>query len=101
MTTTFKKFGAVESVRVRSIPIGDPKLPRKAALIKKSFHEDRDSMNAYVVFEEEAGAKAALEFDGQEINGKKVHVDLAGNKEHDSKHSVFVGNLPFSMCLPV
>jgi len=55
-------------------------------------------MNAYVVFVDEAAAKAALAFDGQQLNGKAVHVDLAGNKEHDVQHSVFVGNLAFSMC---
>jgi hypothetical protein len=35
--------------------------------------------SAYVVFKTEEGAVAALAFNGQEINGKVVRVDLAGN----------------------
>ena len=45
----FSQYGKVESVRLRSIAFDNPKLPRKAALIAKNFHKDRDSVNAYVV----------------------------------------------------
>ena len=45
----FSSFGKVQSVRFRSVAFANPKVPRKAAFINGQFHQERDSMNAYVV----------------------------------------------------
>jgi nucleolar protein 12 len=96
LKAVFRPFGAVESVRFRSVAFDTTDVPRKVAFIQKKFHSERDSMNAYVVFVEAAGATAALAFNGKEIEGKVVRVDLADNsKKHEDDKSVFVGSLPF------
>lgn len=44
----FSKYGNVESVRVRGVPVADIRVPKKVAYIKKEFHPDRTSANCYV-----------------------------------------------------
>ncbi|KAL0296347.1 UNVERIFIED_CONTAM: RNA-binding protein 34 [Sesamum radiatum] len=78
----FAKFGEVESVRIRSVPIIDGKMPRKGAVIKKRINENGDRfvfcwsslshlvdfvalvdimcVHAYVVFKTEESAQASL-----------------------------------------
>ena len=97
----FKDFGTVENVRLRSIAVSkDGKLPVKVArrLYKQVVGS---SVNAYVVFESQEEAKAALVMNGHLVNGRHIRVDMCmppkGSKcSRDQKHSVFVGNLPFS-----
>jgi len=91
----FSQYGDVESVRCRSIAFQNPKLPRKAAYVLKNFHEQRDSMNAYVVFAQKESVEKALACNGQLIGDKHVHVDRAATPSVDHTKSVFVGNLPF------
>lgn len=45
LTRVFRAYGAVESVRFRSVAFDSLKLPRKAAFITKKFHAERDTMN--------------------------------------------------------
>lgn len=98
ITRVFTEFGEVESVRMRSFGASDPKLPKRAAFATKSFHTERDTCNAYVVFEELDAANKALSYNGKQINGRTVRVDLAGNgTSHDNTRSVFVGNLSFTV----
>lgn len=73
----FSQYGEVESVRCRSISFENPKLPRKAAFILKNFHQDRDSMNAYVVFKNKETVDKALAYNGELIGDKHVRVDRA------------------------
>ncbi|KAI0229200.1 hypothetical protein LSAT2_020397 [Lamellibrachia satsuma] len=92
----FIKFGAIESVRFRCAAPANPKLPKKAVVIKKEFHADRHNINAYIVFKEKSSAEAAISLNGHEIEGLHIRVDLAQkNKEHDHSRSIFVGNMPF------
>lgn len=44
----FMKFGQVESVRLRGIPVADVRVPKKVAYIKKQFHPDRTSLYCYI-----------------------------------------------------
>lgn len=44
----FSKYGNVEAVRVRGVPVADVRVPKKVAYIKKEFHPDRTSANCYV-----------------------------------------------------
>lgn len=62
------RFGAVQSVRLRSVPIRlDKKLPRRAAILAGRVSGDRGTAHAYVVFKEAAAATAALELNMKEV----------------------------------
>lgn len=103
----FSKFGDVESVRIRSVPITDTKTPRKGAVIRKQFHEAADSVHAYVVFKTEESAKASLSHNMAVVGDHHIRVDRAcpprkkmkGDEVslYDHKRTVFVGNLPFDV----
>ncbi|BFI08809.1 nucleolar protein 12 [Marchantia polymorpha subsp. ruderalis] len=99
LSTEFSQYGAVESARLRSVPIVDVKMPRRAAVITGNLNENRTSLNGYIVFKEEASAQAALAHNMKEFAGKHLRVDLAGSYssgvEYDRKRSIFIGNLPF------
>ena len=92
----FKKYGTVESVRFRSMTIGEGDLP---ARIARKTHKQLggNSLNAYVVFGSEEEAEKSLALNGTGVEGRHLRVDLAHRtKEHEHRRSVFVGNLPFS-----
>ncbi|KAJ0240625.1 hypothetical protein HA466_0222250 [Hirschfeldia incana] len=105
----FSKFGEVESVRIRSVPIVDSKRTRKGAIMLKQINEKASSVHAYVVFETEQSAEASLALNMSLIDGNHVRVDracpprkkLKGEGQdsllYDSKRTVFIGNLPFDV----
>ncbi|CAO2609336.1 RNA-binding protein 34 [Lemmus lemmus] len=73
-------------------------LTKKLAAIKRKFHPDQKSINAYVVFKEESAAAKALQRNGAEIaEGFRIRVDLASETTSRDKRSVFVGNLPYKV----
>jgi exonuclease VII large subunit len=104
-------------VRLRSIPIKvNANMPRRAAIISGAIDEQRGSAHAYVVFEDEAAAKAALSLNMQLWEGAHLRVDRAGvgkvgnsvpikdesgtftgegpySAVYESTRSVFLGNL--------
>lgn len=114
------RYGMVESVRLRSVPIKvDAKLPRKAAVASGAVDTARGSAHAYVVFSKESEAVAATAHNMQEWKGVHLRVDMAGvNKlqvkaaaktkgqaaaaeierqgpqvQYESRRSVFLGNV--------
>ena len=92
----FKKYGTVESVRFRSMTVGEGDLPARVA---RKTHKQLggNSLNAYVVFSSEEEAEKSLALNGTGVEGRHLRVDLAcRTKEHEHRRSVFVGNLPFS-----
>lgn len=103
----FSQFGEVESVRLRSVPILDSKLPRKNAILKGQIDDSHNSVNGYVVFKEEQSANAALTHNLAELDGNHIRVDRAyppskklkgeNHCTYDYKRTVFVGNLPFDV----
>nr|KYP38835.1 RNA-binding protein 34 [Cajanus cajan] len=103
----FKKFGEVESVRIRSVPIQDTKKPRKGAILAKKINDAADSVHAYVVFKTEQSAQASLSHNMTLVEGNHIRVDRAcpPRKKHkgesvplyDNERTVFVGNLPFDV----
>ncbi|XP_059656838.1 nucleolar protein 12 [Cornus florida] len=103
----FSQFGEVESVRIRSIPIIDSKVPRKGAIIKKQINDSIDSVHAYIVFKTEQSAQASLDHNMAVVGGNHIRVDracpprkkLKGEQPllYDNKRTVFVGNLPFDV----
>ncbi|CAK9173416.1 unnamed protein product [Ilex paraguariensis] len=103
----FSKFGEVESVRIRSIPLIDTKVPRKGAIINKKINDAADSVHAYIVFKTEEHAHASLAHNMAVVGGNHMRVDracpprkkLKGDDTplYDNKKTVFVGNLPFDV----
>ena len=107
LTRHFAQWGAVESVRTRSIALESVKVPpgsdakrvRKVAAAKASLDDRFQACNAYVVFKDAQGAEAALQgADGSEFHGNHLRVDSlrkTGGKVFDRSRTAFVGNLAF------
>ncbi|KAH7576490.1 hypothetical protein JRO89_XS01G0082500 [Xanthoceras sorbifolium] len=103
----FSKFGDIESVRIRSVPILDTKVPRKGAILKKQINDNVDSVHAYIVFNSEQFAEAALAHNMAVVGGNHIRVDracpprkkLKGENAplYDNRRTLFVGNLPFDV----
>ncbi len=95
----FATCGAVESVRMRSLPVASPKLSRKGAYATKDFREGASSCNAYVVFADAASVPAALKLNGSELGAHHVRVDTVGGgssvQKFNNRLSLFVGNLDY------
>ncbi|KAJ8952588.1 hypothetical protein NQ318_004135 [Aromia moschata] len=53
----FKKYGQIESIRIRGIPVADPKVSKKVASIKKEFNPKRNSVYCYIRFANKEDAK--------------------------------------------
>lgn len=103
----FSQFGEIESVRIRSVPIVDTKIPRKEAIMLKKINDSADSVHAYVVFKTEQSAEASLAHNMAVVGGNHIRVDracpprkkLKGDSTplYDNKRTLFVGNLPFDV----
>ncbi|VFR02154.1 unnamed protein product [Cuscuta campestris] len=103
----FSKYGEIESLRIRSVPIADTKAPRKAAVLMKNFNENADCVHAYIVFKSEDSAQASLAHNMTVVEGNHIRVDRAcpprkkikGDSAplYDNKRTLFVGNLPFDV----
>ncbi|KAI3716732.1 hypothetical protein L1987_67820 [Smallanthus sonchifolius] len=103
----FNRFGEIESIRIRSIPLLDDKTPRKGAIIKKQINDAVDRVNAYIVFKTGDSAQASLSHNMAVVGGNHIHVDRAcpprkklkgeNTSLYDSKRTVFIGNLPFDV----
>jgi len=94
----FSPYGHILSMRFRSIAFSELG-PRKVAFINKQLHPERDTLNAYIVFEKPESVKTAVaEMNGFIWEEKHLRVDSVSNPtSHDHKRSVFVGNLPFDV----
>jgi nucleolar protein 12 len=91
----FSQYGKVNSIRFRSVAFSEM-LPRKAAFVKHQFHENRDTVNAYIVLEDKTAANKAVELNGTVFMDHHLRVDsVAHPAKHDHKRSIFVGNLDF------
>ncbi|KAE8723615.1 SNARE associated Golgi protein family [Hibiscus syriacus] len=103
----FSKFGEIESVRIRSVPLNDTKKPRKGAVMLKQINDKADSVHAYVVFKTEQSAEESLANNMAVIAGNHIRVDRACPPRkklkaesaplYDNKRTVFLGNLPFDV----
>nr|XP_033324360.1 RNA-binding protein 34-like [Megalopta genalis] len=95
----FKKFGNIDTVRLRGIIGKSMKTSKKVAAIKKDLHPKLKSVFAYIRYKSEESAKAALSMNGKVFDGNHLRVDLASksDEKHDVKKGVFVGNLHFNI----
>ncbi len=110
ITKLFSDFGAVESCRMRSVPIagakvdeaGNQKLVKKVCVNSQKFGEQKGSYNAYLVYkdsERSSGAdavKAAVKtMNNKLLDDRHLRVDSAIPTLFDQKRTVFVGGLPY------
>ncbi|KAI5741598.1 hypothetical protein M8J76_015256 [Diaphorina citri] len=95
VTSMFKPYGEVETVRFRSVPVADITLPRKACIKMNKVHEKRTNMNAYVRFKNLESVEKALEMNGHVIDEHTIRVDKALTTTKSNSHSIFIGNIPF------
>jgi nucleolar protein 12 len=102
ITKMFQAYGAVESVRLRSVPIagakvddaGNQDLVRKVCVNSKKFGEQKGSLNAYVVFKEDSSVESALEANNTVVGGRHIRVDRDVPSLFDHRLTLFIGALP-------
>lgn len=93
----FTKYGKIDTIRFRSMKMENP-MSRKKAFIQGKFDSAVDSLNAYVVFENEESVAGSLVENGSLLQGKHIRVDAATSEgKVDPKRSVFIGNLPLKI----
>ncbi|KAH6939196.1 hypothetical protein HPB50_016504 [Hyalomma asiaticum] len=91
----FSKYGAIESIRFRSIVPAKESLSKKVAFISKALHSNKQTVNAYVVFRAKETVQQALTLNGSVLFGNHVRVDSVGapKSQVSDRQTVFVGNL--------
>lgn len=99
MIKLFKKFGKIENIRERSVPVRpSANMSVKARVILEKHVEgskDDQVKNCYILYEKKESAEEALEKNGLEFKGNFLRVDLAEKKELDFTKTIFIGNLSF------
>ncbi|XP_059045520.1 uncharacterized protein LOC131841255 [Achroia grisella] len=95
----FNKYGAIETIRIRTVPVKDGRVTPKLAVIKNELHPDRSTVNVYVKFKESSSVDEALIENNTVLNNNHLRVSRSDSTgaEHDPRLSVFVGNLPFAL----
>ncbi|CAK9822703.1 RNA-binding protein 34 [Anthophora retusa] len=95
----FKTFGKIDSIRIRGIISKTMNMPKKVAAITKNVHPKLRTVYAYIKYDTEASAKAALSMNGTVFQGNHLKVDMGSHTENklDGKRSVFLGNLKFNI----
>ncbi|ODV61344.1 rRNA-processing protein NOP12 ASCRUDRAFT_24133, partial [Ascoidea rubescens DSM 1968] len=93
----FLKYGAIESIRFRSISFQDT-LPRKLAIKAQNFHNSRDTLNCYLVFKEYDQKKIndSLSENNSFFLNNHLRVDSISHPiKKDNNRSIFIGNINF------
>lgn len=95
----FKKFGKIDTIRIRGIVPKNLNIPKKVAAITKNVHPKLKSVYAYIKFASEKSTTAALALNGTLFKGNHIRVDVTNQSEktYDGKKSIFLGNLPFKI----
>lgn len=84
----FEKFGTIKTVRLRSHT--GKKIYNKSMVKKDAF------ITAFIVYEQEAMADAAVEKHEKIFKDRRIRVTLAAQKKGTNKKTIFVGNLPYA-----
>lgn len=75
----FSVHGQIASIRFRSIAFTNL-VPRKVAFITKQLHPERDTLNAYIVYENSDNVTSAIHsLNGSLWEGKHLRVDSVSN----------------------
>ena len=99
LRAAFAPFGAVASVRLRSVPVNqEGKMPKAGKVITGALVAERKSTNAYVVFKDEASvAKAVAAMNMKPIEGRHARVDAAAapsSRANEAKAKALSADLP-------
>ncbi|XP_038219544.1 nucleolar protein 12 [Zerene cesonia] len=95
----FSKYGDIETVRIRTVPVKDATVTPKLAVIKNELHPERTTVNVYIKYKHADSVDQALSANNTLMNEHHLRVsrsDTSGSA-HDPKCSVFVGNIPFAL----
>ena len=96
----FCQYGKIESVRFRCARSGTL-LPKRIAVkrgLSGTETSSQEEVVAYIVFSSEESVTKSLEANGTLLDGRHIRVDGAsGSTQHKHSHSIFVGNLPFTI----
>lgn len=94
----FKKFGEIDTIRLRGIISKSLNIPKRTAAITNDLHSKLKSIYAFVKFESEESVKKALSLNGEIFEGNYLVVRASdkSDNEYDPKKAVFIGNLHFS-----
>jgi hypothetical protein len=93
----FKKYGEIEKIWFRSVPVEQNKMGKKANFVLKKYAEGAESMNGYVKFRELESAKAACELNGTLLDNLTIRVFLCLEDNVDTETTIFIGNLPLDV----
>ena len=93
----FQKFGEIDSVYLRSIPVdSEVKLNVRAKILSKKYAEGVKSANAFVVYKKIESIEKALENKTDLIlNDRHLRISKSNHKDIDFKTTLFVGNIPY------
>jgi len=95
----FSQFGTVQSVRLRNLVPLHTKRGKRLAFIKKELHPLQKTVTAFVCFSDPMEAQSATSLNGCIYKEHHLRVDMAHDQndevKHDTKRSIFIGNLPF------
>ncbi|VDM95828.1 unnamed protein product [Thelazia callipaeda] len=90
----FSQFGAVESVRLRSVIAASEKISKKVAVLRREISSEMKSLTFYVKFKDPNAIERALIM----YCGNLLRVDrCCGKRTYSSQTTVFVGNLPYDV----
>lgn len=98
----FRKYGKIESVRIRGVIPANPLIPKKAAFLTNRLAPFSDSLQAYVVFAATEDVSESMSRACQELNmsifkDRHIRVMPASHQQNGSRRqSLFLGNLPFN-----
>lgn len=73
----FSKYGEVEKVWRRSVPVDRGKLSIAVACIRRKYQEDAQTCNYYILFTTQEAATKALAANGSLYKEKRIRVDMA------------------------
>ncbi|GBP77023.1 RNA-binding protein 34 [Eumeta japonica] len=94
----FSKHGAIESVRIRAVPVKDAQTSKKLAVIKNELHPSRATVNVYVKFKEPSSVEKALSENNTVLGDCHLRVNRSDTTgAYDPRRALFVGNLPFAV----
>ena len=94
----FKKYGTIESIRIRGIVPEDPRISYKVAAITGKIHPQSPPICAFITYKENDSVGKAMVMNGKLLENHYLKVDSVSSehKKYDKDKAVFLGNLPFS-----
>ncbi|XP_063834803.1 uncharacterized protein LOC135083970 [Ostrinia nubilalis] len=95
----FSKYGDIETVRIRTVPVKDARVTPKLAVIRNELHPERTTVNVYIKYKNPSSVEQALVENNTVLNDCHLRVSRSDSTgaQHDPRCSIFVGNVPFAL----